>query len=271
VSQQEPLWKRASTGVLALVIDPEIDSLLGRPVTKARALQALVARQELAERMRRRRWLAIERARAAGAGWTEIDTALGNRPGQAQREYQTTLARQQCLGLATPDRHDPGLSEGATAVTHTTARALTITAGSRTWRRRLGAQAWSALEELALSAHPDEQGWSTAIGVRGVAVQLGITKDTAARAVNVLIHAGLVQRTRTTGPDGRRRAGYRLNLPPGVQRVETSSKPCPDWGYGDQPRRIGRVRSNPPACAGATGEQPTLFEPSAIPVRQVTA
>lgn len=85
-------------------------------------------------------------------------------------------------------------------MTGPTGGALTITAGSGTWRRRLGALAWNALEELALAAHHDGQGWAAPIGVRRVAVQLGVTKDTAARALNVLVHAELVTRTRTRRP-----------------------------------------------------------------------
>jgi hypothetical protein len=111
VSQQS-LWKRASTEVLALVIDPEIDALLGQPITRDRALVAEPARQELAERMRRHRWLAIEAFRTAGATWAEIDTAVGYRPGHSRRVHQTTLAGQKSLGLAAPQRHDPGPPEG---------------------------------------------------------------------------------------------------------------------------------------------------------------
>jgi hypothetical protein len=110
--QERPLWMRASTDVLALVVNPEIDALLGRPITKDRALLALAARQEMADRMSQHCWLAIERARAAGATWDEVDTALQYRPGQARRLYQTTLTRQKSLGLAARERHDPGTPEG---------------------------------------------------------------------------------------------------------------------------------------------------------------
>jgi hypothetical protein len=49
---------------------------------------------------------------------------------------------------------------------------------SRAWRRHLGALAWSALEELALTARRDEHGWASPFGVRAVAVSIGTT-DTA--------------------------------------------------------------------------------------------
>ena len=47
--------------------------------------------------------LAVERARAVGAGVVEIDAAPGCRPGQTKRECQTTLVEQLSLGLASPD------------------------------------------------------------------------------------------------------------------------------------------------------------------------
>ena len=59
--------RRASTDVLALVITPQIEALLGRTLTKDRAFCALAARVELAERMRRR-GLAIEIARVLDLG-----------------------------------------------------------------------------------------------------------------------------------------------------------------------------------------------------------
>ena len=111
-SDEIPLWRRASLDFLALVVDVDIDVLTGRPVDKGRALVALAARQELADRMRRHLWLSTETARASGATWTEIDTALASPPGAARQEHEATLAHQKQLGLAALDRRDPGLPEG---------------------------------------------------------------------------------------------------------------------------------------------------------------
>jgi hypothetical protein len=94
---------------------------------------------------------------------------------------------------------------------------LVIDTASRVWRRRLGALAWAALEELALTAHPSEHGWVAPVGVRDVATGIGTTKDTAARAVAALGAAGLVTLSRVEGHDGRRRSGYRLQLPEGIE------------------------------------------------------
>ncbi len=85
----------------------EIDALLGRAIPKQQGLQALEARQEITERMIRYRWLAIETARAAGATWAEIDTALDLRAGLAQTEYETALTRQQQYRLVAQERQDP--------------------------------------------------------------------------------------------------------------------------------------------------------------------
>lgn len=99
---------------------------------------------------------------------------------------------------------------------------LLIAAESRAWRRQLGPLAWGALEHLALAAQPYELGWAAPVGVRDVAAGLGVTKDTAARAVAALTAAGLVTFTRVETLDGRRRSGYRLHLPAGIE-----ARPCP--------------------------------------------
>ena len=95
--------------------------------------------------------------------------------------------------------------------------ALVIGTDSRHWRRRLGPLAWAALEHLALAAHPDHHGWAAPLGVRDIAAGIGVTKDTAARAVTVLRTAGLVTLEQLDRSDGRRRSGYRLHLPDGIQ------------------------------------------------------
>ena len=113
-----------------------------------------------------------------------------------------------------------------------TSPALLIAAESRAWRRQLGPMAWAALEHLALAAHPDELGWAAPVGVRDVAAGLGVTKDTAARAVAALTTAGLVKRTRVETNTGRRRSGYLLQLPAGIE-----PRPCPD--LADTPSQRG--------------------------------
>lgn len=87
------------------------------------------------------------------------------------------------------DRNEDGhCEETATAAT------LLIKTGSREIRRDLGALAWCCLEELSLVARRTADGWIAPVGVRAIGASLGVTKDTAARAVQVLVAAGLVRR-----------------------------------------------------------------------------
>lgn len=97
------------------------------------------------------------------------------------------------------------------------AMALVTEPPSRAWRRRLGPLAWVALEHLALSSHLTDHGWEAPLGVRDPATGIGVTKDTAARAVAILRAAGLVVLTRVENQDGRKRSGYQLHLPAPLQ------------------------------------------------------
>jgi hypothetical protein len=100
---------------------------------------------------------------------------------------------------------------------------LLVDPASRTWRRRLGPLPWAVLEELALQAQPSPHGWDAAVGVRHLGAAVGITKDTAARALASLRSAGLVMPARVHLPKGPSRSGYRLNLPDGI-----SIRSCPN-------------------------------------------
>ena len=93
---------------------------------------------------------------------------------------------------------------------------LRVSAESRAVRRRLGPLPWAVLEELALSARPHEDSWVAAVGVRALGVAVGVTKDTAARAVTTLKSAGIVTQVRVRTPDGRSISAYRLQLPEGI-------------------------------------------------------
>ena len=138
----------------------------------------------------------------------------------------------------TPDRHTGGPDRSATTAGSAPAGDLIVKAQSSVWRRRLGPLAWAALEDLALAAHHSEQGWVAAVGVRDIAVRVGVTKDTAARAVAALGAAGLIVLQRVPAPDGRWRSGYRLQLPDGVElrarrnrrdtALPNANDPCPD-------------------------------------------
>jgi hypothetical protein len=93
------------------------------------------------------------------------------------------------------------------------ANRIVLDPGSGSWRRRLGPLPGAVLEELALCTRRDETGWVAAIGVRAIAAAVGVTKDTAARAVATLRSAGLVSPDRVKTADGRSLSAYRLDLP----------------------------------------------------------
>lgn len=107
----QPLYRWASTDVPAAVVDAEMARFVREGPAKDQALLVLAARRELEDRMRRHRWLAIETARKAGAGWAEIVTASGMAPHEARRLYEATLARQKSFGYAQVHRADPGVPE----------------------------------------------------------------------------------------------------------------------------------------------------------------
>lgn len=126
---------------------------------------------------------------------------------------------------ATSERPGPRVVRAGPTAIVSAAPVLSVTAASRGWRRRLGPLAWTVLEELALASHLTDRGWVAPIGVRDVAAGIGVTKDTAARAVAALSAAGLVILDRVEGLDGRSRSGYRLR-PPGGLTLRT----CPHDG-----------------------------------------
>jgi DNA-binding transcriptional ArsR family regulator len=80
----------------------------------------------------------------------------------------------------------PGTTPEATLVIGPSARGL---------RRSLGSTAWAALEELLLDAESQAPGrLSAQVSARELAGRLGVSKDTAARALRRLASVGLVRR-----------------------------------------------------------------------------
>ncbi len=145
----------------------------------------------------------------------------------------------------TPDRHTGGPDRSATAAGSAPAGGLIVKAQSSVWGRQLGPPAWAALEDLALAAHRTEQGWVAPVGVGDIAGRVGVTKDTAARAVADLGAAGLVVLQRVPPPDGRWRSGYRLQLPDGV---ELRARPNhPDTALPKRQRLLSRSARQPPS------------------------
>jgi DNA-binding Lrp family transcriptional regulator len=69
---------------------------------------------------------------------------------------------------------------------------VVVTSDARAFRRAVGVTAWAVLEELVLDADADALVACT--NVRRLAAQLGVSKDTVARALNRLARAGIVVR-----------------------------------------------------------------------------
>ena len=95
----------------------------------------------------------------------------------------------------------------------------------RTLRHSLGPTAWAVLGDVCMDAESDDAGIQVAAtSARRVSTHLGITKDTAARALRRLTAAGILCRR----PQGASSAGqfsrgtYEVHLPGSVTRA-----PCP--------------------------------------------
>lgn len=143
------------------------------------------------------------------------------------------------------------------------AAALVTEPASRAWRHRLGPLAWVALEHLALSSHLTDQGWVAPVGVRDLATGIGVTKDTAARAVATLRAAGMAVLTRVESQDGRKRSGYQLHLPEPLQLFT-----CP--ACEDSPRtRLASCREreyeSPAGCPESSDGDRAPVETDCIP------
>ena len=122
-----------------------------------------------------------------------------------------------------------------------------MAAGSRELRRELGPVAWAALADVIEDAAPDGAGRVVAVtSARRLAANLGVSKDTAARALGRLIGAGLLERV-AVGRVGRGRFGTASYLvcvpqptadpPPASTPTRPSAPPAdpkPSVGCGHQ-------------------------------------
>ena len=75
--------------------------------------------------------------------------------------------------------------------------------GSSGLRRILGPMPWVSLEALAARSCEIDGRLVADISVRSLATELGVAKDTAARALGVLRDAGLIVGTQDRGDRGR--------------------------------------------------------------------
>jgi hypothetical protein len=157
---------------------------------------------------------------------------------------------------------------------------LEISTPSQPWRRKLGWLNWAVLEEVALCAHACETGWVAPVGVRAVAQNLGMTKDTAARALAALANVGIVERVNTPATGGRTRSGYRILLPEGLaftlgEEHRTAGKNSAEAPRSEEQReRCARENSPPTAHYGSIQEtttgQPRAARRRSTPLRPLS-
>lgn len=135
-------------------------------------------------------------------------------------------------------------------------RQLVLTDAAHGLRRRLGPTAWTVLEELLLDA-ADGESLLVETHVRRIAEGVGISKDTAARALRHLIAQGVV--TRSSGRDVRSgcfgRSVYVLHLEGIGGVVLVAGRAGGDAGTRVKPRRSGPRRAN-----SIDGPQASLFD-----------
>ena len=100
---------------------------------------------------------------------------------------------------------------------------LILGPGAGRLRRELGPAVWSALEAIAAASVRDGEDDVARVGVRGLAEQMGVAKNTAARAVCALLEHGLIRRSQRRTASGRFERGlYVLALPHGTLVVVRS-------------------------------------------------
>lgn len=157
----------------------------------------------------------------------------------------------------------------------TAAAVLMVDSRSSAFRRLVGPLAWAVLEEVALGSPPAGRSGSSvcSISVRTVVDGLGVGKAAAARAISVLVDAGvLIRLPPARGRDGRfDRSGYVLRLPEGVvlSPSSVSGPPAPGERYtepdpsGSSAGAGGDIRTGARGRVGGLG-QASLFESSAL-------
>jgi DNA-binding transcriptional ArsR family regulator len=109
-------------------------------------------------------------------------------------------------------------------------RSLLIDESAHKLRRSLGPTAWMVLEEMLLRSSAASDGRVARVSVRAIAGSLGLSKDTAARAIRRLRETGVVTaiQRRTTG--GVFDAGvYVITITPDTMSVKMTAvvKPRP--------------------------------------------
>jgi len=107
-------------------------------------------------------------------------------------------------------------------------RRIELDAASLELRRQLGPTAWVVFEELLLASTGTAQACEATVSVRALAARLGLAKDTIARALTRLRHAGLVTAAQSRSTTGVFATGhYRLHIPDSITLADHATAPSP--------------------------------------------
>ena len=108
-----------------------------------------------------------------------------------------------------------------------TERRVVLTAGSVKLRRRLDPTAWVVFEQLLLESTGNGDTCEASVSVRSLATQLGLAKDTVARALIRLRRAGLVDASQSRTATGVYATGcYTLTIPPSITIDDRTPPPA---------------------------------------------
>ena len=116
--------------------------------------------------------------------------------------------------------------------------------------RKVGPSAWTVLEGLAVRTTPTSRGHQARTNVRDLAADLGLSKDTVARAVNKLIDAKIIRRSDFAQDEAGRFTPrtYRVDLDKaGLQVLHDGSQPDTPKQDKENRRLVGTPKPlNPP-------------------------
>jgi DNA-binding transcriptional ArsR family regulator len=109
-----------------------------------------------------------------------------------------------------------------------TERRVVLTAGTVELRRRLDPTAWVVFEQLLLESTDCGGVCRASVSVRSLAAQLGVAKDTVARALTRLRRAGLIDASQSRTATGVYATGvYTLTIPTSITVDDHTQSPPP--------------------------------------------
>lgn len=96
-------------------------------------------------------------------------------------------------------------------------RSIEVSADADALRRKLGPTAWFVFEAMLFDAHGSGHALTAVASARSLAVELGLAKNTVARAIAQLRAAGLIARCQSRSTAGTFIAGsYAITLPSSI-------------------------------------------------------